>query len=67
MLPVHKMTREEFVLTFPEHAFGYDQKKYQTLWPHDYNPKYGIPGEIGSGHWNIGPERHKELPSTGHH
>lgn len=61
MLPIHKMTQEEFVLTFPDHAWGIDQKRYQTLGNERYNPKHGIPGEIGSGVWNIGPSRHKEV------
>ena len=65
-IPIHLMTREEFVLTFPDQAFGLDQKKYQTMWPHDYDPKYGIPGEVGSGTWNFGPTRHLEKPKEEH-
>ncbi|OQV13070.1 putative ATP synthase subunit d, mitochondrial [Hypsibius exemplaris] len=67
MLPIHKMTLEEYILEFPENAEGLDQKRYQTLYPHDYDPRSGIiPGERGSGAWNIGPDaKHEKLDA--HH
>ena len=68
MMPLHKMTTEEWILEFPDNAHGLDQKRYQTLYPHDYDPKSGlIPGEKGSGAWNIGgPDRHLEDKDGGH-
>ncbi|XP_055344721.1 ATP synthase subunit d, mitochondrial-like [Paramacrobiotus metropolitanus] len=60
IVPIHLMTEEEYVLSFPEHSFGLDQKRYQTMWPHNYNPRFGIPYEVGSGTWNIGPKSHLE-------